>query len=429
MTLRAMTLRAMTLRAMTLDPRIFRQAADWLAVAVAVSLPWSTSATAILIVLWLVAVVPTLNADGLRRELFSAAGGLPALLWLFAVIGLLWATNATWAERWDGLGGFHRFLLIPLLLAHFRQSERGTWVLYGFFLSVLVLLLLSWALILIPGLPWRGKNPDVPGVPVKDYILQSTEFLICAFALFGYAFEDIRAQQRRLTVGCIALATLFLGNIFFVVSGRTTLLIAPVLALLVGWRYFAWKGVVSAGVISGIVGVAVWYGSPYLHARLETSVSDLQAYQQGDAPNSTGLHLEFLSKSLSFVSTAPIFGHGTGSIPEQFRHAATGQTGATSIASVNPHNQIFAVAIQLGLTGAAVLIAMWLAHFWLFTGNRLIDWLGMVVVIQNVISSLFNSSLFDFSEGWLYVFGVGVIGGMALRARDAAPSAQPMAKP
>jgi O-antigen ligase len=58
----------------------------------------------------------------------------------------------------------------------------------------------------------------------------------------------------------------------------------------------------------------------------------------------------------------------------------------------------------------------------LFTGNRLIDWLGMVVVVQNVISSLFNSSLFDFSEGWLYVFGVGVIGGMVLHARDAARS-------
>jgi O-antigen ligase len=407
---------------MTLDTRIFRQAADWLAVAVAASLPWSTSATGVLVVLWLVAVAPTLTAEGLRRELLSAAGGLPVLLWLFAVVGLLWATQANWAERWDGLGGFHRLLLIPLLLAHFRRSERGIWVLYGFFASVLVLLLLSWALILIPGLPWRGKSPDLAGVPVKDYILQSTEFVICAFALFGYAFDEARAKRQRWAVGLIALAIVFLGNIFFVVSSRTTLLIVPVLALLAGWRYFGWKGVAGAGVIGCLVGVALWFGSPYLHARLEISVRDLQAYQQGDAPNSTGLHLEFLNKSLSFVATAPVFGHGTGSIPEQFRHAATGQNRAASIASVNPHNQIFAVAIQLGLAGAAVLIAMWIAHFWLFLGNRLSDWIGMVVVVQNVISSLFNSSLFDFSEGWLYVFGVGVIGGMVLHARDAASS-------
>jgi O-antigen ligase len=412
---------------MTFDTRTLARAADWLAVAVAASLPWSTSVTGILIVLWLVAVIPTLNVDMLRRELASTAGGLPVLLWLFALIGLLWASNATWAEHWDGLGGFHRLLVIPLLLAHFRRSERGFCVLCGFFLSVLILLLLSWALIAIPGLPWRGKNPDIPGVPVKDYILQSTEFLICTFALFGYAFDDMRTKSRRRVIGAIALAIVFLANILFVVSGRTTLLIAPVLALLVGWRYFAWKGAIGAVLISGIVGVAVWFGSPYLHARLATSVTDLEAYQKGDAPNSTGLHLEFLTKSLSFVATAPVIGHGTGSIPEQFRRAAAGQTGAAAVASVNPHNQIFAVAIQLGLVGAALLIAMWIAHGWLFLGDRLIHWLGLVVVIQNAISSLFNSSLFDFSEGWLYVFGVGVIGGMVLRARDAAvpPVAQP----
>jgi hypothetical protein len=31
---------------------------------------------------------------------------------------------------------------------------------------------------------------------------------------------------------------------------------------------------------------------------------------------------------------------------------------------------------------------------------------------------LFNSHLFDFHEGWMYVLGVGVAGGMILRARD-----------
>ena len=43
----------------------------------------------------------------------------------------------------------------------------------------------------------------------------------------------------------------------------------------------------------------------------------------------------------------------------------------------------------------------------------------MVVVIENVISSTVNSHLFDFSQGWLYVFGVGVAGGIALKGIDA----------
>ena len=37
----------------------------------------------------------------------------------------------------------------------------------------------------------------------------------------------------------------------------------------------------------------------------------------------------------------------------------------------------------------------------------------------NVFTSLFNSHLFDFHEGWMYVIGVGVAGGMVIRAQRA----------
>jgi hypothetical protein len=39
------------------------------------------------------------------------------------------------------------------------------------------------------------------------------------------------------------------------------------------------------------------------------------------------------------------------------------------------------------------------------------------VVVQNILTSLFNSHLFDFVEGWIYVLGVGIAGGATLRAR------------
>src|SRR5580704_3003721 len=146
---------------MTLDMRLLQQAADWLAVAVVVSLPWSTSTSLILIVLWLVAVLPTLAVADMRRELLTAAGGLPVLLWVLAAAGMLWA-DVPWAERIDGLGGFHRLLAIPVLLA----------------LSSLFAVLPSRALAQVP---LFGAHVKAYGVPVKDYILQSGIFLICAF--------------------------------------------------------------------------------------------------------------------------------------------------------------------------------------------------------------------------------------------------------
>ena len=60
------------------DRENLERIADGLAAAVAVSLPWSTSVTGILVVLWLIALFPTLDLNALRREVATAPGFLPA---------------------------------------------------------------------------------------------------------------------------------------------------------------------------------------------------------------------------------------------------------------------------------------------------------------------------------------------------------------
>jgi hypothetical protein len=90
-----------------------------------------------------------------------------------------------------------------------------------------------------------------------------------------------------------------------------------------------------------------------------------------------------------------VFGHGTGSIHSLFEKPAVGQTGAARVASTNPHNQTLAVAIRLGLVGVAVLWAMWIAHLLLFRGDSFAEWIGLVIVVQNIVGSLFNSHPFD----------------------------------
>ena len=134
------------------------------------------------------------------------------------------------------------------------------------------------------------------------------------------------------------------------------------------------------------------------------------------------MHTAFFKESLEIMSSAPIFGHGTGTIVAQFRKVTAGNSGADAVVADNPHNQTFAVAIQIGAVGALVLWAMWIAHFLLFRSrglhSGLAAWIGPVVVVENIVSSTAHSHLFDFTNGWLYVFGVGVLGGMALRERD-----------
>ena len=402
------------------DRKRTAQIADWAAVGVAVSLPWSTSATSILLVVWLITLLPTLDITTVRREVETAAGGFPVLLWLLAALGMWWAV-VSWTDRIHGLGGFHRLLVIPLLLAQFRRSKHGAWVLFGFLASAVVLLLVCWTLVLARIETWPSHFHQY-GVLVRDSIGQSSIFLVCAIGLMWPVCDALRERNWQRALWPAGLAILFLAYLVFVVTSRAAIAVAPVLLVLLGWRRFGRKGVMIACITVPVLATALWATSPNLRKFFLMSVQQTRAYSANAADNSIGEHIEFLRKSLRFVREAPLIGHGTGSIADLFRHSAIEQTGAAGVATVNPHSQIFGVAIQLGLAGAAVLLAMWIAHYFLFRTAGWIAWVGTVVVVENAVSSIVHSHLFDFMHGWLYVFGVGVVGGMVLRQ---SPQRQP----
>jgi O-antigen ligase len=208
-----------------------------------------------------------------------------------------------------------------------------------------------------------------------------------------------------------------LADIVFVANGRTALVMLLVLLLVFALtRLTLRSAVIFVGAAAALVVVA-WLSSSYLRARVEQIWTEAQAYERTDVRNSSGERIEFAKKSLAFIREAPLIGHGTGSIHALFETAAAGDTGTQGVASTNPHNQTFAVGIQLGLLGISVLWAMWIAHLLLFRGAGLAAWVGLLIVLQNVVGSIFNSHLFDFLQGWAYVVGVGVAGGMVLRAR------------
>jgi O-antigen ligase len=388
--------------------------ADALAVGVVVTLPWSTSATGILIPLWLLAVLPTLDVAAIRRELARAAGGLPVLLWLLGAAAMLWA-DVGWVERVRGLEPFHKLLLIPLLFAQFRRSDNGWRVIVGLLVSCSGLLVLSWALWLLQvQMPGRDLS-----VPVKDYISQSGFFTICSFVLADMAIRNWRERRLRRAASMALLAFLFLANIAYAALGRTALVVIPVLLLVLALRQVRWPGAVVTLLAGTLVGGMAWTSSSYLRERALNVVEEVRAYEAENALTSSGIRIELWKKSVAFVADAPLIGHGTGMITELYRRAAVGQTGPSGLVGPNPHQQTLAVAVQLGFVGAALLWAMWIAHLLLFRGNDAAAWFGLVIVVQNIMGSLFNSHLFDFTQGWIYVFGVGVAGGMALRARVA----------
>jgi hypothetical protein len=389
--------------------------ADCLAAVVAVSLPWSTSATGILLVAWLLAVIPTLTWSDLRRELMTAAGGLPVLLVLLGMLGMLWA-DVTLIERWSGLESFLKLLVIPLLFVQFRRSDRGSKVFIGYVTSCVVLLAASSIIAATPALSKAMMHYD--SVFVKNAATQSGEFVTCIFGLLFLLIETLERRRWPLFVGLLIVILGMLTNILYVANGRTALIIIPILLVIFAVRQLTTRGayILFAGAI--LVGAFAWYSSPYLREHSMQAWTDFESYQATDERNSSGERIEFWRKSVNFVRAAPIIGNGTGSIHSLFVKSSTGQTGASAVVAANPHNQTFAVAIQLGLLGGVVLWVMWIAHLLLFRAAGLAEWVGVVVVVQNIVGSLFNSHLFDFVQGWVYVVGVGVAGGMALKNQE-----------
>lgn len=400
----------------------FARAADWLAIAVAASLPWSTSATGILVTLWLVAIVPTLDVTALRRGLAVPAAAIPVALCALAIIGMTWS-DAPSVEQLGALKPFLRFLAIVLLLIQFQRSDRGTWVIGAYLVSCTLLLALSWVHAYVPRLDWPTRGGV--GVPVKDSLIQSGEFLICAFALVHLALDAWRDRARLWAIGCAVLASAFVANMIFVATGRSTLLVLVVLIVVLGFQRFGWKGTLGLLIGAAILSAAAWTASPYLRKRVQSAFAEVHSYQVKRQVTSSGLRLEMWKKSVAFVAEAPLIGHGTGATAELFRRAASSDDELSGLVTDNPHNQTLTIAVQLGLVGVVVLYAMWLSHLLLFRGAGLVAWIGFGLVVHSIVSCLFNSFLFEFTLGWLYVFGVGVLGGMVLRARNA-PAPKPV---
>jgi O-antigen ligase len=404
------------------DPAARIRNIDLLAVLIALLLPWSTSGVAIAVVLWLVALIPTIEPRALLRSLMRPISALPIAIVALALIGTLWS-DAPWGTRLHAVSPTAKLLMLPLLFYHFERSSRGLWVFVAFLLSCTLLMLVSWVVLVIPELSLKeqiasGIYQPTRGIFVKNYIAQSQEFALCAVALAYPVMLLLRVGRTWLAALLGAVALGLLANMLFVAVSRTALVTMPIMLAVFALMHLKWRTNVIVVCTALVLAGLSWVASPQLQRTITTVTRDYRIYKETSEPTSIGLRLEFWRKSLRFIAEAPVIGHGTGSTRGLFEQAATGEKRLAGGQIVsNPHNQTLNVAIQWGVLGVIMLYATWWRHLMLFRGEGLAAWIGLMVVVQNIFTSLFNSHLFDFHEGWMYVLGVGVAGGMVLGAR------------
>lgn len=251
--------------------------------------------------------------------------------------------------------------LLPFFL-HFEKTSRVTPVLTAYVASNLVLLALSFLVFLSPDI-LGVVGAKAPGVPLKNYIDQSQAFALVAVIMLGLAAESHPSRNRNTAIAYLAVSAAFFANLAFVNIARTALIYIPIMLSLFVLRYT--RGWVSMALVAGtlVLAAGLLATSPNLQSKVSRLFKEVDAFQTNATtvdgyPAGGAERLEFWRKSIGFVRSAPILGHGTGSAKQLFAAAAVEQTGIMARVVDNPHNQTLAVAIQWGMVGCVVLYAM-----------------------------------------------------------------------
>jgi hypothetical protein len=395
--------------------RFWQACADIDLLLVAIFLPWSTSIVLLALFLWIIAMIPKIDRDFLQTLRHPVSLAALALVGI-AAVGALWGEGPWWA-RIVSIGPTVKLLWVPLLFFYAQRSSRAHWVFWGFVGSCTILLLYSFVIYVHPA--WQFLAPhgfDTTGIPVRNAIDQNQEFAFCGFALGWIAIDAFRRRKWWPAVMLLSLAALFFANIFFVALARTSLVYTVPLAALMVVRLSSRRTAVIGLIALAASLVAVWTASPYLRDRVTNIAVEYREYRETNRPTSTGARLQYWASAIEWIQEDPIIGHGTGATKRLFNQAAEGKAGAWGQRIGNPHNQMLFVAIEWGLLGCVVLLFLWYQHYRHFRGSGVVAWIGTLVVVQNVFSSTLNSHIFDFTEGWMYVLGVGVAAGAMLKS-------------
>jgi O-antigen ligase len=439
------------------DPASWMAAVDVFAILTAVSLPFSTSLTAIFVVAMLIARVPFLDLRAFLKSLRRPIAAVPIAFFALAVVGTLWS-DAAWGTRLYAVFPTAKLLMLPVLFHHFERSGRGVWVLIAFLVSCTVLMIMSWAVTCAPNLTLKPAVDASRGIFVKNYIDQSQEFTLCALALAWPVVQRLRSGKIWQALALCAIGLSLIANMVLVVVSRTALVTLPILFVGFGLLHLQLRAnllMLAAAIAVGLVAWLVPFGtiwssvapnvcaahplltpemtaerremltSPSLEWTFKTFSRDYELYEQEQIPTSFGERITYWKYALKFIEDAPLVGHGTGSSKGLFEQAAQEKDWAKGIRVFpNPHNQTLNVAIQWGALGVVVLYAMWVVHLMMFRGGDFANWIGLLVVAQNILTSVFNSHIFDFHEGWMYVLGVGIAGGMVLKSKAVAAASK-----
>lgn len=341
--------------------------------------------------LFLIFFILSVNKNSPLNLVLTNSGAVIALvLLLLYCLGTIYS-SAPIDESIHYLKKYDKLLLIPIIIVVLRSEKYRQYAINAFLISSILYLLVSYL--------------NFFGIFNLGVMRHGIIFSLAMYMMMTRAKQTI-GLHRATWVG---LAVLTFLNILFICDVRTGQITS--LALVILFSYENW-GIKSLKYWLGLIIIAVTFMQVthnVPHSRLTNIKDEIAAHQSDGQQTSAGQRLEMYRNTLTLIKKHPLFGGGTGSLPNEYLSLI--ENSKTLLTKVtNPHNQYLITTQELGVFGLFVLLAFWTVH-WRQSYQLPNKEFGLglrALILMMTIGSLFNSLLLDSGEGKAYCILAGI---------------------
>jgi O-antigen ligase len=351
------------------------------------------------------------RAPKAEKSLNEACTPVAVLLTLLAFAASLFWTVAPQADALGSIAKYGKLLVIVLMMVLIRDRREAMYALGSFVVAQLFLMASSWMLFVHLPVPWATSNMALTEYAVfSSYLDQG--IISAVFAAICWHFRGLAPWRfGRPLAFFLALASL--GNVFFVLSGRSGHVVAiALLSIAIMWelpkRYRA-----AVVLLPFLLALVLFFSSTKMRERLTQVKTEVQSYSiQVQPTTSSGLRLALWRRSIQSIAQHPLAGSGVGSWSSEYNRLEREKNPVHKDidGNWNPHQEYLLWGVQLGIPGVLILCALML--------SVLRDTMRMEkpyaratqsALLALAVACLFNSSIYDALIGDFFSVLIGLL--------------------
>ena len=333
-------------------------------------------------------------------------------------------TSGSQAEAFNSLSKYGKLLIIPIFCVLIKSRKEALYALASFSAAQLFLVISAWMLFLKLPVPWALSQISLSHHVVFSSYLDE--------GLMSAVFAAVSWHSRALVPGrygryfAVTVCLLALGNVFFLLQGRSARVVAILLlTIAIAWqmprRYHP-----LVFILPFLLLLILYFSSSKVQTRVDALKKEVVtfSFKEGvevDSGNSSGIRLHFWHRATQSISENPVLGSGAGSWSYEFNRLEqiNSPLNPTIQPLGNPHQEYLLWGVQLGVPGILLLLALMI--------SIMKDTLSMdtqtaraaqSALLALAVACLFNSSLYDAQIGDYFCVVLGLLLALGLHPQN-----------